>query len=168
MRTASCSSLIVLLALGIVGGCAQRSELDVDRPENVAKGDGLVVKISLPKRDLEIGQDLRVTVTAINTTDKPITLHSPSGAPVLVRVVRRGLLGSEDVRFYPRSAMSNIHSWVLPVGRRRTFDLIVPVEPDWPVAEILYVSAELNGYPKVAPSVFVIVHAPGARPPGKK
>lgn len=156
-----------LVLPAVVGGCAYRSGFDVDRVENVASNDGLSVAIKLPRRHLRIGEDLRVTVTATNGTGKAITLDSPTGAPVLIRVIRKTMLAGEDIRFYPRSATPNIHSWTLPAGESRTFEPIVPVEPDWPVAEILYISAELNGYPKVAPAVHVTVEMPKGPAGGK-
>jgi len=150
---------LVTLALMTAGGCA-RPEFETDTASNIAEADGLKVLIDLPGRQLTTGQTLRVEVTATNTTGKDISIHSPTGAPVVVRVLRHTMLTREIVRVYPGSATANILSWTLPAGQSRTFVLVVPVEPDWPVSEVLHVSAELNGYGQVAPAVAVVVKAP--------
>jgi len=159
MRIALGSVPIAALAmLSAAGGCGPKKDLHVaDTMHKVVEGDGLSVAIKLPRRDLTVGEKLHVSVTATNTSDKPITIHAPTGAPVLVRVLRRTLLGEEEVKYYPRSATGNILSWTLPPGVSRPFTLIIPVEPDWPAEEVLYVSAELNGHPEIAPALFVTV-----------
>jgi len=159
MRTALWS--LVSLALLAAGGCAEKPKLD-DLATNAVEADGLKVQIQLPGRQFQTGQMLRVNITAINTTKKPIEIHSPTGAPVLVRVLRHTMLAAEQVRVYPRSATANILSWTLPAGQCRNFALRVPIEPDWPVEEVLHVTAELNGYGKAAPGVFIVVRAPRA------
>jgi len=104
---------------------------------------------------------MALEVKAVNTTGSPVEIQSPTGAPVLVRIMRASMASYEQVRVYPGSATANILNWTLPARATRTFKLMVPVEPDWPVAEVLYVSAELNGYPKYNPGLAVIVE-PGA------
>ena len=155
------SALVSLAALGLLAavGCAP-SGLDVDEAKNVAEADGLRVQVQLPGRYFKTGQKIRVAVTATNTTGKPIEIHSPTGAPVLVRITRQTLLSPEQVRVYPGSATANILSWTLPAGQSRTFVLRVPVEPDWPVEELLHLSAELNGYGHLAPAVTVFIQSP--------
>jgi hypothetical protein len=157
MRTALLS--LVSLALAFTAGCGPKADL-VDIPRNVAEAGGLKVEVELPGRNFQTGDDLRVQVTATNTTGKPIEIHSPTGAPVLIRVLRHTMLAPEQVRAYPRTATANILSWTLPAGQARNFVLMVPIEPDWPVEEVLHVTAELNGYGKVAPGVFIIVRQP--------
>jgi hypothetical protein len=128
---------------------------------NVAKGKAMDVSISLPKRQWKIGDTIPVEVVAVNTTGSPIDIASPTGAPVLVRVARPSRMSFEQVRVYPAGATSNILNWTLPARGSRTFTLMVPVEPDWPVAESLYISAELNGYPQYSPSVAITVEPRG-------
>jgi hypothetical protein len=152
-------SLIALAALA-AGGCPKPDQFETDVPVNVKEGGGLRVHVRLPGRYFRTGETIRVSLTATNTTGKPVQIHSPTGAPVLVRITRRSLMGLEQVRVYPTSATSNILSWTLPAGESRPFDLIVPVEPDWPVNEILFISAELNGYSQIAPAVYVMVRPP--------
>jgi hypothetical protein len=161
MRIAALS--FVSLAALIASGCAP--QMVEAPPVSVAEGNGLSVRLELPKRDLLIGEKLRVKVTATNTTGEPIQIVAPNGAPVLVRIVRQTPLAAEEVKYYPRSATANILSWALPAGESRAFVLMVPVEPDWPVGEVLYVTAELNGYAKVSPSVFVRVDFPPKKQP---
>jgi hypothetical protein len=150
---------VVFLAALVAGGCA-RSQFDTDTPSNFVQADGLKVEMQLPGRYFKTGDDLRVAVTATNMTGKPISIHSPTGAPVVVRVFRHTMLTREQVRVYPASATSNILSWALPAKQSRTFGLIVPIEPDWPIGEVLHVSAELNGYGKLAPAVAVVISEP--------
>ena len=150
---------LVSLAVLTAGGCA-RSEFDTDTASNIAQADGLKIQVDLPGRHLTTGQSLRVAVTATNTTGKDISIHSPTGTPVVVRILRHTMLTRELVRVYPGSATANILSWTLPAGQSRTFVLVVPVEPDWPVNEVLHVSAELNGYGQIAPAVAVVGKAP--------
>ena len=157
MRTAL-PCLATLVAMALVG-CADRA-LDTGPVQRFREANGLKVQIELAGRYLKTGDSLRVSVTATNTTGKPIVIQSPSGAPVLVRVLRHTGLNREQVRYYPGSATPNILAWTLPARQSRTFVLMVPVEPDWPAEEILHVSAELNGYSHIAPTVAVIIQAP--------
>lgn len=151
------ASLLLLAA-----GCAKPTqEIETTRPANVAAAKGLKVQIDLPQRYFHTGDTVRVSVTATNTTGKPIEIHSPTGAPVLVRLTRQTLLHPEEIRVYPTSATTNILSWTLPAGQSRTFVLMVPVEPDWPVSEILFLSAELNGYADIAPDIAIMVKPAG-------
>jgi hypothetical protein len=144
---------LILLA----GGCVQTPEMETAKVSNAAAAKGLKVQLELPTRDFQTGQIIRVSVTATNTTDKPIDVCSPTGAPVLVRITRETLLHPEEIKVYPTSATTNILSWTLPAGQTRTFVLMVPVEPDWPVNEILFLSAELNGYAALAPNLAIMV-----------
>jgi hypothetical protein len=128
---------------------------------NVVKGKAMNVSISLPRRQWKVGETIAVEVVAVNTTGSPVDIASPTGAPVLVRIMRPSRMSFEQVRVYPASATSNILNWTLPARGSRTFKLMVPVEPDWPVAEALYVSAELNGYPQYSPSVAITIEPRG-------
>jgi hypothetical protein len=128
---------------------------------NVVKGKAMNVSISLPRRQWKVGETIAVEVVAVNTTGSPVDIASPTGAPVLVRIMRPSRMSFEQVHVYPTGATSNILNWTLPARGSRTFKLMVPVEPDWPVAEALYVSAELNGYPQYSPSVAITVEPRG-------
>ena len=151
---------LVSVALAGAAGCTQPPKYQTDVPIDTVQAKGLKVTIQVPQRYYRIGDTVRATVTATNTTGKSISIVSPTGAPVLVRVLRYTMLAPEQVHVYPQSTTSNILSWTLPAGQSRTFVLMVPVEPDWPVEEILYLSAELNGYSQIAPSVAILVKAP--------
>ncbi len=156
MRT-TCLAVVCLAALWATG-CGPQADMDADAPTNVMEEKGLRVRIALPSRRLTIGEEVPVRVTATNTTDEAIEIHSPSGAPALVTVTRQTMMLAEQVREYPEAATAQVLSWTLPAGQSRQFVLRVPVEPDWPVDEILYISAELNGYSQIAPAVAVLVH----------
>lgn len=148
-----------LMAAAMFGGCTDKAKLTAveNRCVNSKQADGLQLQLCLDRRDLVTGETIAVTVTATNMTNAPIRIDSPSGAPVIVRIIRHTSLYSDEVKYYPQSATANILSWVLPAGGSRPFTLMVPVEPDWPVEEVLHLTAELNGYPKVAPSLAVTV-----------
>ena len=149
---------LVCVPLLMVAGCQNEMGMSGSRAAaNVVKGKGMDVSIRLPGRNWKIGDLMPVEVAAVNTTGSPIDIASPTGAPVLVRIMRPSKMSFEQVRVYPTAATSNILNWTLPTRGSRTFKLMVPVEPDWPVAEILYVSAELNGYPQYSPSVAITV-----------
>jgi len=47
--------------------------------------------------------------------------------------------------------------WTLPAGDERSWTLRIPVEPDWPTAEALRITGELNGRPEVSPVVCIEV-----------
>ena len=161
MRT-TIVSLVSLAALA-VAGCTRPSKFDVDKATNMAEAKGLRVCVSLPGRYFRTGDTIRVAVTATNTTGKAIEIPSPTGAPVVVRIMRHTMLSPEQVRVYPGSATANILSWTLPAGETSTYVLVVPVEPDWPVEEVLHLSAEINGYGRLAPAVAIMVKSPGKK-----
>jgi len=155
---------LVCLAVGLIAlsaGCDDMKSRGLASPGpqavNRVEGKGMTISIRLPKRDWRIGETVPVEVTAVNTTASAIDVVSPSGAPVLVRVLRPSKGSFEQVRVYPSSATSNIINWTLPARGKRTYKLMAPVEPDWPVAEPLRISAELNGYPQHSPSVTITV-----------
>jgi len=155
------ASLICLVCASLLPavGCQPAGTVASDSRTltNVVKGKGLDVSIRLPKRQWKVGETMAIQVKAVNMTNAPVEIHSPTGAPVLIRIMRQSRMSYEQVRVYPGSATANILNWTLPARGERTFELMVPVEPDWPVAEVLYVSAELNGYPRYNPSLAIIV-----------
>jgi len=157
---------LACLSLLMVAGCESKMDAYGSASPvaaNVVKGKDMAVSIRLPKRQWKIGETMPVEVAAVNTTGSPIDIVSPTGAPVLVRIMRPSRMSFEQVHVYPTGATSNILNWILPAKGGRTFKLMVPVEPDWPVAELLYVSAELNGYPQNSPRVAITVEPAGGR-----
>ncbi len=162
------ASLICLACVSLltVAGC--QPEMDMSGAASqaatkVVKGKAMDVSIRLPKREWTVGDTIPVDVAAVNTTGAPVDIASPTGAPVLVRIMRPSKMSFEQVHVYPTAATSNILNWTLPAKGTRTFKLMIPVEPDWPVAEILYISAELNGYPQHSPSVAITVQQRGQK-----
>jgi len=159
---------LVCLTCGLIALSAGCGMMDrgmegaaTDQAVSRVRGKGMTISVSLPKRDWQIGEAIPVEATAVNNTGSAIDVVSPSGAPILVRVMRPSKGSFEQVRLYPSSATSNIINWTLPAHGSRTYKLMVPVEPDWPVAEPLRLSAELNGYPKYSPGVTITVR-PGS------
>ena len=161
------ASLICLACVSLLMAAGCQPKMDAPGSEQavtkVAKGKAMDVSITLPRRQWTVGETMPVEVAAVNTTGSPVDIASPTGAPVLVRIMRPSRMSFEQVHVYPVSATSNILNWTLPANGVRTFKLMVPVEPDWPVAEILYVSAELNGYPQYSPSVMITVEPQGRK-----
>jgi len=157
-------ALLVCLACAMVAlaaGCTADQDITAGGPTSQVvsqvQGKNMTISVSLPKRDWQVGETIPVTVTAVNTTDRAVSVVSPSGAPVLVRVMRASKGSFEQVRLYPGSATSNVVNWTLPARGSRTYKLMVPVEPDWPMVEPLRLSAELNGTPQHSPAVTVTV-----------
>ncbi len=157
MRT----SLVCLVFVSLLTvGCQLPNENGLANSQaiaNTVNSKGLSVSIRLPKRSWKTGETMAIEIQAVNTSGSPVEICSPTGAPVFVRIMKRSKTSYEQVHVYPGSATANILNWTLPARDTRTFKLMVPIEPDWPVAEMLYVSAELNGYPKYNPSLAVIV-----------
>jgi uncharacterized protein (DUF58 family) len=148
---------LILLA----GGCVNQQQVGPEPVKNFAEAKGLKVQVELPARNFQTGQTIPVTVRVSNTTGKPIEVTSPTGAPVLVRITRESLMHPEEIHVYPTSATTNILSYTIPAGEAWKKVLMVPVEPDWPVNEIIYLSAELNGYPAMAPSLAIMIKPAG-------
>ena len=151
MRT--CALFLGLCLAANLVGCA------VPGPEatnTVRAADGLAVSIETAKRAFVAGERLNVLVTAKNHGGAK-TIGAVSGAPAYVRLLQHVGIGWEEVRRYPETEMMVISPWQLEAGQKRQFILPLTVEPDWPVGELLRLTAELNGRPDVAPGVVIEV-----------
>ena len=154
MRTAG--TLLLVLALTVLPGCP-KTEPPVDPTYNIADAGGLEVGIKLPKTSFVVGEKFNVVVTAKNISDAPITIDAASGSPVYVRIHRYTGMAWEEVKRYPQAATMLMRPWTLRAGDQRSWTLLIPVEPDWPTAEGLRITSELNGRPEVSPVVSIEV-----------
>ena len=153
MRTPVAAVAVMLSLLpATLSGCPQRPEEPSSGQraarahlQETAQAGGLAVALALPKRVFTIGETATVTITARNLTDKPIRIVAPTRTYCVVGVLRHTGLTWEQVKEYPPSAMRIQTPWVLPAGGRRTFRQSIPVEPDWPTALALRMTARLNG-----------------------
>lgn len=148
-------SLLVFGGFVIFLGCGQQN-LSV-HPANTVKTDGLEVSLDVPKRNFKPGETFRVKLTARNTTKDPMRILATTGAPVYVRIWRHTGLGWEEVKRYPRAATMVMSPWTLEPHSVRSFVMQLTVEPDWPTAEALRITAELNGRREAAPGVTIEV-----------
>ena len=155
------SAACLLLTTAMLVGCAG-SGADL-RPVNTVEVDGLSVSVEILKRDFNIGETFVATVTAENRTKMPIEIIARTGAPVYMRLWRHTGLTWQEVKRYPEAATMVMSPWTLAPGDRRVFARQLVVEPDWPTAELLRLTAELNGRDEVAPALVIEVH-PSARP----
>lgn len=145
--------LMIALAVGVTG-CPDR----MDRPWNTMQKGGLEVRLQLAERHYLVGDQVKVTVEARNTGGEPIRIPADTGARVLVKVYQHTGTGWEQVKRYPQAATMVMSPWTLEPGAAAgPFELVVPVEPDWPTNEILRLTAELNGRPDVAPGVAITI-----------
>lgn len=160
MRIAA--ACVLLLTTAMLVGCANASRVDL-RPINTVEVDGLSVSVEIPKRNFNTGETFVATVTAENRTKMPIEIIARTGAPVYLRLWRHTGLTWQEVKRYPEAATMVMSPWTLAPGDRRVFVRQLLVEPDWPTAELLRLTAELNGRDEVAPALVIEIH-PSARP----
>lgn len=150
--------LLACLTLTILPGCpcgqegARRGALSAP-PSLTVVSRGLSVGITISRRTLAVGETMEVLVVAKNVTRAPIEIHAPTSVPALVKVWRYTGVGWDEVKRYPENNMLITRTWCLPPGGSREFAFRLPVEPDWPLGELLRVSGELNGRPDAIPSV---------------
>jgi len=154
------SFITILIVCFAAAGCARQSQ-PVTANANTVVSDGLAVNIELDKTALVVGEAVMVKLTARNMTDQPIRIVSPTRSPHVIRVWRNTGLAWDKVKAYPEAAMMVVSPWTLDAGADRTFFVRVPVEPDWPTAELLRLTGEFNGRPDAAPGVAITVSRPG-------
>lgn len=160
MKPISLLSVLVLL----LAGCTlfePRPEIEAPiGPVSSDSADGLTVQLEVAGDQLTTGERFDVKVTAINLSNAPITIPSRSGALVYVRLFRHTGLYWQEVKRYPQAETTIMSPWTLQANSRRTFEMQLTVEPDWPTGEPLLMTAELNGRKDVAPSLTLNVHLP--------
>jgi len=155
--------LVFLLALGSPTGC-RKVELDTPLRSSV-QTDGLSVSIEIPKRVLDLGEDLQVIVAAANVTGRPIRIIADTRALVYVKIWRHTGLDWEEVKRYPQAATMVMTPWSIEGGSERRFVMLLTVEPDWPTGEVLAMTGELNGWEQAIPQVKLEVAPPSRAVP---
>jgi hypothetical protein len=129
--------------------------------------NGLTLSVQAPTRSYTTGQTAPLTITALNTTHRDMTILAPDGALAYVALVRKTRLGPETLKRYPQSSLQVRTPWVLPAGKSREFRMEMTIGPDWPTGEPLSLRAELNGVPGLQAGLTIIVQpaAPAAPAP---
>lgn len=117
----------------------------------------LELTLQLPRGELTVGQTVDMTLIARNVTLEPIWLTAPQQTHWILRVWRHTGLAWEEVKRYPPTPMNVQLPWILGGRKTRTFHARIPVEPDWPTAETLRITAELAGEGDVVPQLSVTV-----------
>ena len=144
-RTIAC--LLGVSAALVVGvGCmGQSKQAARELPRHTVVSQGLGLTLVLPNRQFTTGQTIQARVIAENLTSQPITINSPTGALVVMRLLRHTGLFWQDVRSFPESTTMVLTTWTLRGGQQREFIVSLRVEPNWPTQEVLRLTAELNG-----------------------
>ncbi|NLF29380.1 MAG: hypothetical protein GX591_00675 [Planctomycetes bacterium] len=155
-RTYVPATLAALLALGALGGCADRR---AEGPVfSTASHDDLVVTVRADRRTAAIGDTVALTIVAENPRFRDLLIESDTADPVLVTVWRYdAVAGWKRAMAFPPAPLRRYTAWVLEGRAGRTFTVELPIEPGWPVLETLKITAELAGRPDVRPHVFLTV-----------
>jgi hypothetical protein len=132
MATAGCASQNA-------GGSADRNG------SRVAQEDNLRLELEVSDHDLTVGDTFTVRATAGNTGREPVDITARSGALLIVRIWQETPVGWTTVKRYPEAAIMIIQTWTLAPGERRPFEMDLTVGKDWPTAETIRLTAELNG-----------------------
>lgn len=144
----------VLIAL-FVGGCMAPKPQPINPNEARAISKDLQVTIALPSRSFVIGQTMKVTVTARNNGENPIHIESRSSNLVTIQVFQKELQGWQQVKHYPQAGLTVLSPWALAPGQERTWQLNLPIEPDWPTGAPVRIKALLNGADRPSPEINV-------------
>ena len=151
--------LLVLAGMILNGGCGS-GEIATTPTSSTVEVDGFSVSLDIPARTLTRGESFSVTVTATNSTKRPMQIVSTSGTPVYVRISRHTGLVWEVVKTYPEASTMIMNPWTLDRESSRSFVMQLTVEPDWPRGEPLRLTAEINGRSEIAPGITVEVTVP--------
>ena len=128
----------------------------------------LELTLQLPRDEFTVGETIDMTLTAHNTTRGPIWLTAPQHTHWVLGVWRKTRGVWEEVKRYPATPMNRQLPWILGGAKTRAFHARIPVEPDWPTAEALRITAELGGEPRAVPKLTVIVRPAPPRGESKK
>jgi hypothetical protein len=131
--------------LSLMAGCGGAGSAGTGVAGPVRAG-GLLLSLDLPSQ-AATGQQVRAALTVRNDSLWTQRIVAPTGAPVVVRVYRRGEFGWELFARYPQFAAAVLTPWSLKPRQERVFPLPLTVGPDWPVSQPLRLVVELNGRP---------------------
>jgi hypothetical protein len=153
-------TLTALLLVTILAGCSVEPGAGgpaAAAPDRARSKDGLELSLSIPKARLRPGQHAEATVTAVNRSRQPITIPAASNAPVYLRLWRYTGYSWEQFKQLPEASALLMKPWRLEPGQKKDFPVAFEVTLDWPTAERLRMTAELNGRPDVRPDVLLKV-----------
>ncbi len=136
------SAIAVLAMVTILAGCADQGPGMTFRP---GAKDGLALTLSISKATPCLGERVQAVVTAANTSKKPIEFSADTTAPVLLDVWRPVGQSWELFNRLPGAARTRLTTWRLEPGQVKVFHLTMDITPDWPTAETMRVTAQLNG-----------------------
>lgn len=141
---------LCLLSMLTLSACGPTNGDDEAIAPGAAKETGrfgdLEMTLKIDEQVLVTGETLPVTVTVTNIRQTaPVEIEARSSARVIVELLRWRPEGWQQVARYPQAALMVLSPWTLKAGQTRTFELDLPVEPNWPTHETLDLRARLNG-----------------------
>ena len=135
------SAITVLATMVILSGCAQGPAMKF----HPGAKDGLALTLSVSQATPRIGEKVEAVVMAANTSGKPIEISADTTAPVYLDVWRPAGQSWDRFKRLPETAGARLVAWRLEPGEVKTFKLLVVITPDWPTAETMRLTAQLNG-----------------------
>ena len=156
------------LAAGLLASCRAPQETTAPMPTTALVAaplrgakDGLTIALEMPGRRFTVGQSFNVRLIAHNAGNRTIRIPAGPGAPMKVRIWRHTDMGWDEIKIYPRAAQLTTVPWQLAPGAKRSFPMLLTVEPDWPTHDTLALVAELNGRPDLQARRTIMITTPG-------
>jgi hypothetical protein len=158
-----------VLSLLFLVGCASSPPARAVTAAHVGPGvgaesGGISLSLGVPRYTYRVGDKVPVTIVATNTTDHPVGVVSDGADLVRVAVYRHLVIGWDRVKQYPAWASPVRVAWTLPPHGQRTWQLLLTVEPDWPVNERARLQAEINNGPPARASVPIEIYPTHTKP----
>jgi len=156
-------TILILSVLVLLIGCDTPSASE-SQPPSVsqvaiasAEGKDLAVTVRLPKSQYVIGEDVPVTIIAINRSREGLRFSASTSAPYQIRLETSTPMGWEVFKTYPEASAMVLAEWSLRPGEKRTIQTKLLVERDWPTYKDLRLRVNLPGRPDIAPYVHIEV-----------
>lgn len=165
MSRASQIVLPAALAAALLSGCPPGPTRPTTQPGLVpatspAK-EHLAARLELPGRRFAVGDQFKIRFIVSNPSSRTIKIPAGPGAPIKVRIWRRTGTQWDEIKIYPLAAELTTRPWQLAPGAKRSFEMLLTVEPDWPTQDPVAVVAELNGRPGLqAMGIIKVTSAP--------
>ncbi len=138
------------LAAALLSGCPPEPTRPTTQPGLPATStaeEHAAVRLELPGRHFAVGDQFKIRLTVSNPSSRTIKIPAGPGAPIKVRIWRHTGMGWDEIKIYPQAAELTTRAWQLAPGAKRSFEMLLTVEPDWPTQDPVAVVAELNGRP---------------------
>ena len=153
-----------VLSLLCLAGCPSSPPSHAVTATHVGPGvapesGGFGLYLEVPRYTYRVGEQVPVTVRVVNVTDHPIGVVAEGADLVRVSVYRNLSIGWQRVKQYPAMALPVRVPWSLPPHGQRTWQLLLPVEPDWPANERLMLQAEINNGPPIRAAVPIEIYS---------